>query len=1187
MEQQNLIVPINIQAYCVSGNDASKPSFIPAEADFSKLPYLDNGIKQNNGANLSINILSVPFDSVTVLERGVHLHWALPNALIQGAHNTSSKTLNFPLVPNRWLVTRVGFNSSNELVNNQSWVIESDFLSPTQGTMPSTIVPYHYGQYNTQPFQYMGRVTSLSSWTGEDSSNQYYENLTAIGYGNINFSSFYPNCKSVFGFYDNVTDITDALTLVYSVVGWYSDEQKDFLNTINQGESLNDWLAVRGWGVSQDAQEQLIPHTSASLYSGFVQNISWDPTQETYFDDSPFEASVVCANTGIETMSAFFATSKTSEALSLHTEDIFNAFQLGMMKELQDPNGLVKLHQALHAQRFNQRDGGPLWTIVPINPDLNSDPASATPAKTTIPQKWSIKLNSLNEVQLSLNNLRDSIKSLQWQIFSDWSKFMSLQYPTENPTLPSASDVAGYIKSELTPNAGALSHVKNSLEHLLIKEEELSREVKFLSDALQTEISIVDPKNPVLYKLICDKASSGRYYAPSNPSLLIAGKAQETWNYAGNRNKTSDGILECRISGQITVAPSELTISNSSLLYSDDINALVNEAIWIFENQDSLSPLTPPGPTETLLPEAIAMQNWDSTQWLPLLLQWQVKYLPLKRSHYPLYETTHITDNFEFEDSGSKLVFKGEPAFDTGIYGNYSGTIILTPSSKESLLYKLEAHPALQKYIQPLKDVPILSQTLDGFFEQMLMRQKTLQLDVFDPYNPADREFNDHVEYAVGNMNITAPLPENPYSPINDGVFQITKLQIVDTFGRTQAIDLTALNTVTYPKSATHETVEGQNYVQLSSGIIQDSRLSFDFLTSESQEEEMNKDPAISPICGWIFPNNLDESLMFYDPAGNPLGSLVAGSENIIWQSAPGIFKPGTTMQTCFKKVRNKTLYNMALATWKNGLAYLKDLIVSINQSLSYVEPSGYTGTISNAVLCGSPLALVQASIRLELQGLPSPDESYLALQADMNNLQVSLNALDRTDNNFTQVQFPVQLGDLTDFQDGLIGYFKGATPDVDYTIFYTTSDLDSSEPNIIRNSNNPLNLTPYSEYYTASDPTQYVSMLIDPRASINAISGILPVKNIKVSENQYAQALNSIYITFLTSPILTDSDNETRNVYIPTPKEGGAEWSWLKVSDNHWKHKKVVTTGETIFENPQQIIEGWLKLHKSSDGTS
>src|SRR3546814_20838698 len=62
------------------------------------------------------------------------------------------------------------------------------------------------------------------------------------------------------------------------------------------------------------------------------------------------------------------------------------------------------------------------------------------------------------------------------------------------------------------------------------------------------------------------------------------------------------------------------------------------------------------------------------------------------------------------------------------------------------------------------------------------------------------------------------------------------------------------------------------NYVQLSSGIIQDSRLSFDFLTSESQEEEMNKDPAISPICGWIFPNNLDESLMFYDPAGNPLG---------------------------------------------------------------------------------------------------------------------------------------------------------------------------------------------------------------------------------------------------------------------------------------------------------------------------
>ncbi|AIK95692.1 hypothetical protein [Candidatus Odyssella acanthamoebae] len=1195
MDQQNLIVPLNVQAYCISGNDASIDGsgipFVPADADFSLLPYMVNSEQHNIGANLSANILSIPFDTITNLERGVHLHWALPNALIRGSHDTSSRSLNFPSVPNRWLITRLGFDSANTLVNTQSWVVESDFLDTTQNG-PCTSVPYQYGTYGTdgnQPFRYMGRVVPLQSWTGENTENSYYDNLTAIGYGNINFSSFYPNCRSVFGFYDDVQDIQQSLTLTYSVVGWYSEDNKDFLNSLGNGENTQDWLASQDWGLSPEAQQQLVLNTSASLYSGFIQNIQWNPNQQSYFDSSPLEASVVCGNTGIEALSAFFmhyTSSPEATPLTSHTEDILNAFQLGMLKELESPEGILKIQQTLHHKRFTQKDGGPLWTIAPIT--LESNSTSPLQTKTMLPPQWGSQLNQLNEKQLSLNNLRNSIDSLRWQIFSDWSKFMTLKYPpgevTNTGSWPfAASDVSDYIKSEMSNMGGVLPNIQNSLIQLLEESYHLSAEVKNLADALQAKISNANPNNPIQYILTCDKAFSGRYYSPANPSLLIAGNANETWNYAGNRNKTPDGILDCRISNQVIAAPSSIPISNTNLLYSNDINALVNEAAWL-SNSNNLSSSPPSNGT---LPSSVAMQSWLPAQWFPLLLQWKIEYFPLKRTNYPVYDSDHIIKNFELDKLGGELAFNGSPEFDTGIYGNYSGTVVLTPSNKETLLCKLQAflkqhpNPKLEAILTQLNEVPLLSQSLDGYFEQMLMRQKTLQLDIFDPLSGGEKPFNEEVGIAVGGMNITAPLPENIYSPINDGVFQITQLQVVDAFGRIQAIDIST-TPVIYPESATIIKVESQDYAHLSTNIVQDSRLSFDFLTAVSQQEEMNTHPAISPICGWVFPNNLDDSLMFYDPLGNPIGSLVAGSEEIVWQSAPGRFPFGTSMEDCFNGVNNSfegintVLYNMANVTLNNGLQYFKDLIRAINQSLSYIEPSGYTGTISNAVLCGSPLALVQASIRLELQGLPSPDESYDALQNDMNNS----NIIDRTEDGFTQVQFPVQLGDLSDFQDGLIGYFAGSTPNVDYTTFYTTNDKSEEDTKII--AGNKLFLTPYSEYYASSDPTQYVSMLIDPRASINAISGILPVKTIKVPETQYAQALNSIYITFLTAPIITDANNETGSIYIPTPTQGGANWSWLTASNEAWSQDKVVATGGTVFANPQQISEGWLKLQEN-----
>jgi hypothetical protein len=57
---------------------------------------------------------------------GVHLHWALPDALTRGVGTSDYRQINFPYVPNRWLVVR--FNIASSQWQCKLWVVESDYI---------------------------------------------------------------------------------------------------------------------------------------------------------------------------------------------------------------------------------------------------------------------------------------------------------------------------------------------------------------------------------------------------------------------------------------------------------------------------------------------------------------------------------------------------------------------------------------------------------------------------------------------------------------------------------------------------------------------------------------------------------------------------------------------------------------------------------------------------------------------------------------------------------------------------------------------------------------------------------------------------------------------------------------------------------------------------------------------------
>ena len=138
-----LRVPIRVDGLYVG--PGTYESGLPM-ADFSRLPY-----NLSCGATINIttpNLAEGAFNprlgrasgingNVLSLPQGLHLHWALPDALVTGRHRDGST--QFPAVPNRWLVRRL--NKEGQL--QKSWIVESDFLHPCNATtrQPEWIPP--------------------------------------------------------------------------------------------------------------------------------------------------------------------------------------------------------------------------------------------------------------------------------------------------------------------------------------------------------------------------------------------------------------------------------------------------------------------------------------------------------------------------------------------------------------------------------------------------------------------------------------------------------------------------------------------------------------------------------------------------------------------------------------------------------------------------------------------------------------------------------------------------------------------------------------------------------------------------------------------------------------------------------------------------------------------------------------
>lgn len=482
----------------------------------------------------------------------------------------------------------------------------------------------------------------------------------------------------------------------------------------------------------------------------------------------------------------------------------------------------------------------------------------------------------------------------------------------------------------------------------------------------------------------------------------------------------------------------------------------------------------------------------------------------------------------------------------------------------------------------------LLSQALSGFNNALLTLNTDFQLPVWDWRVMAIPEQKEYARSLVRNLNgvCTAPIFEGSFLPFRSGIMQIAGLTVVDSFGQYVELDyggvnaakkserMTILNnvaaSVTDP-SRIATAAENGNYIYLPPRLSQAARLNFRWLAAnqgnasgEGDEPEMNDHPATTPVCGWVLPNNLDGSLAIYATDGSPLGSLVqskvGGTFSIAWESAPGInnYVPLARLPNPHLSdyVNNLISYGSA------GAKVWDAFLLNINTALQNIDPKSFAQTPALSLLIGRPMALVRASVSIRTKGYPAVDHTVAAFNYDQSN-----NHFNRLTNGFEKVGIPVRLGEARQLNDGLVAYW-----------------IEDGQGGFVSGTNGPVHFPeleagPVADALRVSlsgDPVK-LTMLADPRGTVHATCGILPVKNISIPPDQYAKVLRTLSVTFLTSPLITP----LQSIEFPIPAEAGYGWSWLdRPTGFTWNRVADIKNAsrEARYEQ-QRILEGWLKL--------
>lgn len=263
LREQRLLVPIDVQAL-----------YVPAGSTEAmvRLPMLVAGANGETVENAEDGMPD-PFDTGAPREAGVHLHWAMPDALLRGSFRQTgdgaSNRLALPPLPDRWVVLRLVLPRGATMPVTTGWVIEAD---------RAVAVP-------------------LSQWSEGGSASQSAkpagaaidrDQLTGTVGGAVSWSGVYDAVLNRFAFHDPLADLAalapqgvDEDCAAYVVAGWWSDPALDPLDAARSNDSLHElldrkrWRLLYEWGDAAWAQQQEAAQAELRRALGLTTTDRW------------------------------------------------------------------------------------------------------------------------------------------------------------------------------------------------------------------------------------------------------------------------------------------------------------------------------------------------------------------------------------------------------------------------------------------------------------------------------------------------------------------------------------------------------------------------------------------------------------------------------------------------------------------------------------------------------------------------------------------------------------------------------------------------------------------------------------------------------------------------------------------------------------------------------------------------
>lgn len=509
-----------------------------------------------------------------------------------------------------------------------------------------------------------------------------------------------------------------------------------------------------------------------------------------------------------------------------------------------------------------------------------------------------------------------------------------------------------------------------------------------------------------------------------------------------------------------------------------------------------------------------------------------------------------------------------------------------------------------------------MAQSLTGFNAALAGQRQTLQMAVNDPLAFMDgaghrspyQSFALAMKAYIDGQNRTAPQPMWGFNPIRSGHMRLSRLTLIDRFGRRHQIPRSKINSLSVSRTLRSgpDKAEAGEFV-LPPRFTQPVRLNMRWLSNgndapsghddQKEDIEANIHPAASPICGWIVPNTVDSSLSVFDECGKALGYLDLNGE---WRPPPGfgaltadasrsealaVSHPPTDLIT------NPHLRRVVqwLEAKTQGGAVLTAFQSALDNALEGVDPSDWTRHKDLALLMGRPIAVVRAVLDFELQGLPNLNPGWETYRKTL------MHGRDPVGDsaNIESLDISVRLGEHHQLNDGLLGFWKEWESDPvtqDLPPDFYSPQANASQATTpaadkrIHCSAPDVGDNPFTLNLSLAGPSRKVTMLVDPRGSLHATCGVVPVKNIRIPVDQYSDVLSKIEMSFFAAPVLSPIRGHGAGldpVEMPVPPEAGYVWNWLEADGVNWTRIAKINPShaEADLGTRTAIREGWLQL--------